>query len=65
MQVELNGRPVETAAQTLAALVAEQGFDATVVATALDGVFVPRGDRVATPIAAGARVEVLSPMQGG
>jgi len=65
MQIELNGRPTETDAGTLAALVAERGFDAAVVATALDGVFVPRTARAATPLAAGARIELLSPMQGG
>ena len=64
MQIELNGRPLTTAARTLADLLAEQGFDAASVATALEGTFVPRSlrDRVLTP---GARVEVVSPMQGG
>lgn len=65
MRIDLNGEPLVTAAQTLALLLDEQGFDAACVATALDGAFVPRGQRAATPLCEGTRVEVLAPMQGG
>ncbi|MFD1883152.1 sulfur carrier protein ThiS [Paracoccus pacificus] len=65
MQIELNGLPVTTDAATLEALIAERGLDAGSVATALNGAFVPRGMRPATPLIPGAKVEVLSPMQGG
>ena len=65
MQIDLNGAPVTTAAETLAALIDEHGFDAASVATALDGVFVPRPLRSETPLRGGCKVEVLSPMQGG
>ncbi len=65
MHIELNGRPLQTAAATLAALLAEQGVAGDAVATALDGRFVPRPQREATPLHDGARVEVLMPMQGG
>lgn len=65
MRIELNGAPVTTGAATLAALIEEQGFDAASVATALDGAFVPRAARAATPLREGARIEALSPMQGG
>lgn len=65
MQIDLNGAPVTTAAETLAALIDEHGFDAASVATALDGVFIPRTMRSTTPLHGGAKVEVLSPMQGG
>lgn len=65
MRIDLNGQPTTTAAVTLAALLDEQGFDAASVATALDGVFVPRGLRAETPLTPGVRVEVLAPMQGG
>ena len=65
MRIDLNGAPVETGAATLADLIAERGFDAAAVATALDGAFVARGARGQTPITPGARIEVLSPMQGG
>jgi len=65
MRIELNGARVETGAITLAELVAERGFPETAVATALDGAFVPRGARADTALAEDARVEVLTPMQGG
>jgi sulfur carrier protein len=65
MRIDLNGRSHQTAAADLAALLDELGLDAASVATALDGAFVPRGARAATALAEGARIEVLSPMQGG
>lgn len=65
MHIDLNGKRMTTEAATLAALLEEQGFDAASVATALDGAFVPRSLRHAASLADGAKVEVLSPMQGG
>ncbi|OWU67056.1 sulfur carrier protein ThiS [Roseovarius sp. 22II1-1F6A] len=65
MRIDLNGAPITTGAETLAALLDEQGFDAASVATALDGLFVPRSVRAATTLRDGAKVEVLAPMQGG
>jgi sulfur carrier protein len=65
MRIELNGQTVITAAASLAALLDEQGFDSASVATALDGRFVAKPMRAATTLCEGAKVEVLSPMQGG
>ncbi|EIE51319.1 thiamine biosynthesis protein sulfur carrier ThiS [Salipiger aestuarii] len=65
MRIDLNGAPVETDAPTLAALIEERGHDAASVASALNGAFVPRTRRAATPLSHGARVELLTPMQGG
>ncbi|MYM55819.1 sulfur carrier protein ThiS [Thalassovita mangrovi] len=65
MRIELNGATVETAAATLAALIEEQGFDAASVATAMDGQFVPLATRGTVELHDSAKVEVLSPMQGG
>ncbi|MDA3889582.1 MAG: sulfur carrier protein ThiS [Allgaiera sp.] len=65
MQIDLNGEARVTGARTLAQLIEEQGFDAASVATALNGAFVSRTAREETPLSPGARVEVLSPMQGG
>lgn len=65
MQIELNGTRIETGAATLAALIAERGLDPAAVATALDGAFVARAARAGAPLIPGARVEILSPMQGG
>lgn len=65
MRVELNGRTIETTASTLAELMAEQQIDPRSVATALNGVFVPRSGYASQRLEAGCQVEVLSPMQGG
>jgi sulfur carrier protein len=65
MRIDLNGEPVTTEAATLAALLDERGLPPASVATALDGTFIPRARRETTPLAVGARVEVLAPMQGG
>jgi sulfur carrier protein len=61
----LNGEPVETEARTLAELVTGQGFAGTAVATAVNGAFVPREARAATQLAAGDKVEIVAPRQGG
>ncbi|MBR9652750.1 sulfur carrier protein ThiS [Thalassovita aquimarina] len=65
MRIELNGTAVETAAATLAALIEEQGYEAASVATALNGQFVPLAARDTATLHDGAKVEALSPMQGG
>ncbi len=64
MHITLNGEARRTKAATLADLLAEQGFGPK-VATARNGDFVPAGLRGTTPIAAGDRIEVVAPMQGG
>jgi sulfur carrier protein len=61
----LNGEPVETEVRTLAELVTGQGFAGTAVATAVNGAFVPREARAATQLAAGDKVEIVAPRQGG
>lgn len=65
IQLTVNGKPLETGAATLAALIEELGHDARTVATALNGDFAPRGARGATPLAPGDQVEIVAPMQGG
>ena len=63
--IVLNGEPAETAAATLAELLAELGFAEAQVATALNGDFVPRAARAATRLGPGDRVEIVAPRQGG
>lgn len=65
MRIWLNGKPHETAAPTLAALVEEIGLAAAPVATALNGAFAPRPARARTALSEGDRVEVVAPRQGG
>jgi sulfur carrier protein len=61
----VNGEPCEIAARTLAeALIALDYADA-VVATALNGEFVPRRRRAQTQLTQGDRIEIVAPRQGG
>jgi sulfur carrier protein len=64
MSITVNGETQEDAGD-LAALLARMGLREAVVATALNGTFVPAARRAATVLHAGDRVEVLAPMQGG
>lgn len=63
--ITVNGRPVASAAETLAALVDEQGFAGVKVATAVNGEFVAEKSRPATSVEAGDRIEIVSARQGG
>lgn len=65
MKISLNGEPREIRAPSLDAALAELGFGAATVATAVNGAFVPAPARAATVLAEGDRVEVLAPRQGG
>lgn len=66
MQVWINGKPRELAdgARVRDAL-DELGVPRTGVAVAVDGTVVPRAAWSDTELAAGARVEVLTAVQGG
>ena len=66
MQILVNGaaRDVSQAAN-LAAALAELGFADAVVATAVNGQFVPAGARSGVVLEYGDQLEVLAPMQGG
>ena len=65
MKIMVNDEPREVTAATLAAALAELGYGGAVVATALNGEFVPVARRDAVRIEQGDRLEVLAPMQGG
>ena len=70
MKIVLNGAwreiaPADPADATLEAVLMSLGFGHAVVATALNGQFVPGGARVEVKVRDGDRVEVLAPMQGG
>ena len=65
MKIEMNGEWRQIAAEDLAAALEELGLGEAVVATALNGAFVPAAARSATRLVDGDRLEVLSPMQGG
>ncbi len=65
MRILVNGAWRDASAADLASALRELGYGESVVATALNGEFVPTGARPVTRLAEGDRLEVLAPMQGG
>lgn len=65
MQVVVNGEPRELAAATLAEALAALDYEDAVVATALNGAFVPKRKRAEISLKAGDRIEIVAPRQGG
>ena len=65
MRILVNGASREIRAADLTGALEELGYGGAVVATAVNGEFVPVAQRQAARLADGDRVEVLAPMQGG
>ena len=65
MRILVNGASREVGAADLAAALEELGYVGAVIATAVNGEFVPAADRQASRLTEGDRIEVLAPMQGG
>ena len=65
MTLLLNGAPQGVAAKTLAEALVELGFAGRIVATALNGDFVPARKRAEKILSEGDRIEIVAPMQGG
>lgn len=65
MTLLLNGVPQPVAARNLAEVLAELGYGGQIVATAVNGDFVPARRRAETVLKDGDRLEVVAPMQGG
>ena len=65
MRVRLNGDDVEVTGTTLDKILVETGYKDAVVATALNGEFVPADNRSDVTVSPGDDIEVLAPMQGG
>ena len=65
MTLLLNGAPQDVAAGTLAEALAELGYAGRIVATALNGEFVPARKRADAALSEGDRIEIVAPMQGG
>jgi sulfur carrier protein len=61
----VNGEPCEVSARTLAEALQALDYADAVVATALNGEFVPARKREATPVREGDRIEIVAPRQGG
>ena len=65
LKIVLNGEPAEVAATRLDAVLDELGYQGAVVATALNGDFVPREARQKVELSAGDHLEVVAPLKGG
>jgi sulfur carrier protein len=65
MKVIVNNEPRELSGRTLADLLSELDLRGKVVATAVNGQFVPAPTRAERDLSEGDRIEVLAPMQGG
>jgi len=65
LDVIVNGEACRTAARTVAELVEEHGYSGRRIATAVNGEFVASSARDALQLAAGDRIEIVAPRQGG
>ena len=65
MRILVNGASREIGAADLTGALEELGFGGAVVATAVNGEFVPAAQRQTARLTDGDRLEVLAPMQGG
>jgi sulfur carrier protein len=65
MKLVVNGAEQDVAAQTLAAALDALDYAQTLVATALNGEFVPARKRAETVLREGDRIEIVAPRQGG
>ncbi len=65
MKVVVNAKAHDLTATTLQEALQELDRDNPVIATALNGVFVPRAERAQSKLNEGDCIEILAPMQGG
>jgi sulfur carrier protein len=65
IKLVVNGVEREVAAKTLAAALDALDYGDTLVATALNGEFVPARKRAETILSQGDRLEIVAPRQGG
>jgi sulfur carrier protein len=65
MRLVVNGAEQDVAAATLAAALEALDYQETLVATALNGDFVPARKRAETSLREGDRIEIVAPRQGG
>jgi sulfur carrier protein len=65
MKIRVNGEEQSIQALNLDCALLELGFTNALVATALNGDFIPRSQRPQTVLSDGDTIEVLAPMEGG
>ena len=65
MLISLNGNTHEVEANTLADALTLLGYGNAVIATAINGQFVPTEVRKDRQLSEGDEIEIVAPMQGG
>lgn len=65
MNILVNGKRREVASTELQSLLDELGYGGAVIATALNGEFVPIDARSISGVTEGDRLDIVAPMQGG
>ena len=65
MKISINGAAKDVTSNNLDAVLHEAGYGDARVATAVNGNFVPVGQRESCQIEAGDQVEIVAPRQGG
>jgi sulfur carrier protein len=65
MKLIVNGSALEVEADSLAAALAALDYGDAIVATAVNGAFVPAAARAERRLSDGDRIEIVAPRQGG
>ena len=65
MKITLNGVEREVSENSLDRALRELGYYDGAIATAVNGEFIPKTQRLEIVLSEGDRVEVVAPMQGG
>ncbi len=65
MNILVNGKRREVVTADLPSVLNELGYCDVVIATALNGEFIPNNIRADMLVAEGDRLEIVAPMQGG
>ena len=65
MKILVNAETKDVSAHVLSDILVELGYGDAKIATALNEVFVAKSARAQTKVAAGDRLEIVTPRQGG
>lgn len=65
MKITLNGVERDVSESGLDRVLRELGYHDSAIATAVNGQFIPKNQRLDIVLSEGDRIEVVAPMQGG
>ncbi len=65
LKITVNGNPLDSSAKTLAELCLELDYGKAKIATALNGDFIAKEQRVETVLQEQDSIEIVAPRQGG